>query len=556
MEVQQLLVSLIKRSPFNTRICSENDADIKELAASIRTQGLLQPIIVREKSRGFELIAGERRLTAFKVNGEKEIPAIIRNAVSDSEACEIIGIENIQRKNLTIMQQAGIIHHMLNNGGRAENVAEKLGTTAANILRQDRLNSLAPDWQRAINNPAHPISKWTISHLVLIARYCTKEQEELYKIFGNKSDEAMANLSVNRLKDILAPRMLAIKDIPWMKNDIGLLPAYTTCDKCQTRTDRQLSLFEDESGKTGKGAQCVNRQCYGQKLAAYGRKIIPSLEKEYPGILIFDLSEGNGIINRKHPVFGALKITKHGGYEQVDKGSSGSVPVYILDGPGAGSVKFFKKVGKGSEEKTGDKTTGRGHKKTDKKIKGAVESVLSPEQISEIIIHKTIVRFIEKVILILTGSYHESTGSKLGTCWKCGKNGGDVEKWGIDRRICSECYDSVISTKNPEYFKILKAVSPSKVFALIYFFGARPVKNGIPEIGMFDKMIDDFKLEKFKEIALANCIDNIVGVLEIIKCVRDRPDIAYVRDICTFLGIDQDRQYALYQSAESEIKNP
>jgi ParB family chromosome partitioning protein len=121
---------------------------LQELADSIRTHGLLQPIVVRASLGGFEVLAGERRLRASKAAGLTQIPAIVREA-TDEEMQTLALVENLQREDLNAMEKARALKAMLGNFGLTqEQVAARVGkarTTIANILR---LLELPPEIQQ------------------------------------------------------------------------------------------------------------------------------------------------------------------------------------------------------------------------------------------------------------------------------------------------------------------------------------------------------------------------------------------------------------------------
>lgn len=116
-----------------------DDTELQELAKSILTNGLLQPITVRKKIQGgFELVAGERRTKAFRILGRQSIPAIIMD-YSDQQSAALALIENLQRKDLNYFEEAiGIAKLMNQLGLTQQQVSEQLGkaqSTVANKLR-------------------------------------------------------------------------------------------------------------------------------------------------------------------------------------------------------------------------------------------------------------------------------------------------------------------------------------------------------------------------------------------------------------------------------------
>ena len=100
----EVAVERITPSPFQPRR-SFDEAKIDELAASIRNQGIIQPLVVRPNSDGFELIAGERRWRAAMKAGLIRVPVVVREA-SDHEALQLALVENLQREDLNPIEEA------------------------------------------------------------------------------------------------------------------------------------------------------------------------------------------------------------------------------------------------------------------------------------------------------------------------------------------------------------------------------------------------------------------------------------------------------------------
>ena len=95
-EIRQIPVSAVEPNPYQPRRSFDQE-NLRELAASIKEKGVLQPVTVREKGEIFELVAGERRWRAAQVAGLSEIPAVVRE-LSDREVMEIALIENLSGK--------------------------------------------------------------------------------------------------------------------------------------------------------------------------------------------------------------------------------------------------------------------------------------------------------------------------------------------------------------------------------------------------------------------------------------------------------------------------
>ena len=142
--VREIPVAQIHPNPYQPRQRFDEQA-MKELADSIKTYGVLQPIIVRQiDDANFELIAGERRLRAAKLVQLKKIPAIIRN-YTDQQTSEIAIIENVQRQNLNPIEEARAYQRLIEEFGYTqEKIAKKIGFSRSQIANTIRLLKLSP----------------------------------------------------------------------------------------------------------------------------------------------------------------------------------------------------------------------------------------------------------------------------------------------------------------------------------------------------------------------------------------------------------------------------
>jgi ParB family chromosome partitioning protein len=132
-----------------------DEAALGELAASIRTQGLMQPVLVRPVATGaYELIAGERRWRAAQLAGLTEIPALVRE-VPDEAALAMALIENIQREDLNPIEEASGLQRLVDEFGMThEQVAEAIGRSRSATTNLLRLLKLAAPVQEMLMNRA------------------------------------------------------------------------------------------------------------------------------------------------------------------------------------------------------------------------------------------------------------------------------------------------------------------------------------------------------------------------------------------------------------------
>jgi ParB family chromosome partitioning protein len=139
--VEKVSVNQIKVNPFQPRKIFDETA-LAELSESIKEHGVLQPIILRKKGKMFEIVVGERRFRASKAAGLREIPAVIRG-FSDQQMMEVAILENLQREDLTPIEEADAYQNLMENLSLTqEQLAFRLGKSRPHIANHIRLLSL------------------------------------------------------------------------------------------------------------------------------------------------------------------------------------------------------------------------------------------------------------------------------------------------------------------------------------------------------------------------------------------------------------------------------
>lgn len=142
--LQTLSIELIQRSQFQPRTRFDEE-ELESLAASIRSKGIIQPIVVRPVDGGkFEIIAGERRWRAAQLAALHQMPAVIRD-VTDGDAMAMALIENIQRQDLNPIDEANALQRLLDEFEMThQQVADAVGRSRAAVTNLLRLRSLQP----------------------------------------------------------------------------------------------------------------------------------------------------------------------------------------------------------------------------------------------------------------------------------------------------------------------------------------------------------------------------------------------------------------------------
>jgi len=153
-----------------------NHESLTELAQSIKENGLIHPIVVREIEEGYEIIAGERRFRACMLLGYERIPAII-NEINELKSAEIALIENIQREDLTAIEEARAYRLLLDEYEMTqENMARRVGKSQSSIANKLRLLTLPIEIQNAVR-----LRTITERHARAILMLDPTEQKEVFE---------------------------------------------------------------------------------------------------------------------------------------------------------------------------------------------------------------------------------------------------------------------------------------------------------------------------------------------------------------------------------------
>ncbi len=190
-EIEMVKINELRSNPYQPRKVFDEEA-LQELAASIKEHGVFQPIIIKKSIKGYEIIAGERRVKASKIAGLEEIPAIVRD-FSDNEMMEIALLENLQRENLNAIEESMAYKKLLETLSLTqEDLAKRLGKSRSHITNMLGLLTLPEEVQTALSN-----KEITMGHARIISKLENKEQQIALTNRVKKE-----GLSVRQLEDI------------------------------------------------------------------------------------------------------------------------------------------------------------------------------------------------------------------------------------------------------------------------------------------------------------------------------------------------------------------
>jgi ParB family chromosome partitioning protein len=274
-EYRNLPLNVLTESTTNPRRIFE-DVALKELAASIRVQGVLSPLLVRPTTgQGFEIVAGARRYRAAQIAEAATVPVRIVN-LTDAEALEAALIENLQRRDVHPLEEAQGFHALLNLEEpkyTIEQIGAKVGKAPAYVATRARLTELIPAVVEAFY--AEEIG---VGHALLLAKLQPAQQKAAFascfrEDWGGAAGKAKRIvLPVRHLQHWIEHNvLLLLKQAPFNKRDAQLLPAAGSCVDCPKRTGNNKLLFVEWSENE---SQCTDPNCYAAKVEAFLQKQI------------------------------------------------------------------------------------------------------------------------------------------------------------------------------------------------------------------------------------------------------------------------------------------
>lgn len=258
-----------------------NQVKLDQLAASIKTKGVAQPILIRpvaptaDEPQLYEIVAGERRFRASIIAGMRTIPAMCR-VLSDVEALELQILENLQRDNPHPLEEAeGYERLMMKHGYNADQLAEKLNKSRSYIYGRLKLCALNLEVRETFldNEDALQASTALLIARIPLPKLQTKALNEILRPNGRVDDEPM---SYRKAKEWLQKNyMLDLRKAIFLVDDSKLLKAAGSCNKCQKRAGNQPEVFEGVDPNL-----CTDPDCFKEKTAAHHDRLFANAMKQ------------------------------------------------------------------------------------------------------------------------------------------------------------------------------------------------------------------------------------------------------------------------------------
>lgn len=214
-EVVMIPIDECRTNPYQPRKTFDADA-LEELKVSIQEYGIIQPLIVRKSIKGYEIVAGERRFRAAKLAGFDEVPAIVKD-YDDAKMMEIALLENLQREDLTVIEEAMAYKSLIEELKLTkEELSQKIGKSRSHISNTIRLLSLPDHVITFVNN-----GQLSMGHARALLGL--KNKEDLNQLVKKIIKEQLNVRQVERLVSELNEKKPKKKKKRTVKKDIFLL---------------------------------------------------------------------------------------------------------------------------------------------------------------------------------------------------------------------------------------------------------------------------------------------------------------------------------------------
>lgn len=369
-EVMELAVDKVIPTGDNPRRKPKvTDADIRELAASMKAHGQLQPVLVRphpSKAGCFDLRAGERRWTACKAAGIPTITAIVAD-MTEEKAMEVTVLENLAREDLSPIEEGRAVATLLKkHGGNVKAVADACGKPAPWVYRRASMGRLSKTWQKLVDDPKKPHSTLSAGCLEVVARLPEPVQDRLL-------DEQRwlwngPGLTVSDLNSRLGRHFRVLKKAPWSENGTPVVAGAPTCQSCGHRSTCNPELWTGEL----KEECCLDEKCFAAKETAWLKQREKTLREEHGDTLQRIATDIYG--DRSEDVLHPYD------YKAVKKATPGAKPALVVSGNGLGQVKWIQKQARSSrtERSAAEKQRDREMRMWVKVRKQFLETCLEP----------------------------------------------------------------------------------------------------------------------------------------------------------------------------------
>ena len=232
-EIIEISINELRPNPYQPRKIFDRDA-LADLASSIKEHGVFQPIIVKKSIKGYEIIAGERRVRASKLAGLDKVPAVVRN-LNDEQMMEIALLENLQRENLSAIEEAKAYKSMIDNLHLTqEQLSIKVGKSRSHVTNILGLLRLPFEVQEMVVN-----KKISMGHARALSKI--ENEEKIIEMAHDIVDKKIPVRSVEEISQNTEKKVKNVRTVKSKNNEF-----YSVEEMLKEKLDTKVKIKDNK----------------------------------------------------------------------------------------------------------------------------------------------------------------------------------------------------------------------------------------------------------------------------------------------------------------------
>ena len=333
-EIKTIKVTDISRSGNNARKINKAELEKSDLYKSIKNNGIKQAPTVRRKGKGFELLAGDRRLTCAELQGIKTIECIVTDC-TDIAAYDITHFENADRQNLSPLEMSRDSGLLMKQHRDPAVVAKILGLSVQQVKMRNNIQKLSPKWKKYLET----YDDISVAHLDLIARMPAEAQDLiLMKTSGGKGYDIARSpvIKFRKWLDEIFLHNIAVAE--WAQEKCA------SCKKRSTAGKGQADLWEEENDNdTEQLGYCLDVKCWDRNKALAETRKIKAIIKENPGCKFVTDGYIDWQVNQNlEKKYGSItSVGDYNEYHFCKAAAKGAVKAVCVGGPRPGKLVYI-----------------------------------------------------------------------------------------------------------------------------------------------------------------------------------------------------------------------
>lgn len=327
-------LDLLRAHPHNPR--EGTDPDLEALVASMKGQGLLEPILVRrvdDEREAYVVLSGHRRWKAAEKLGWLSIDAR-EVKTDDAGALAIVLTANQQRLELDPVREGASLAELVRLSGGIKEAAARIGRTVPYVAERIGLPGLSKDWQKRFHE--RPWSLWPLRAWALLAGMVPEQQDAFAASSRVKMllDDPM--IDPKELEGELADWVRVLGKAPFPIEDAALVPQAGACGACPKQSQHRPGLFDTGEPVDLRAARCGDRACWELKSRRFLQARVATAKKEHGADLVVTLPDSH--LGRAPQ---GVRVLQSHAYSKAKKGEKGAVPAISATAKGT-EVSYVK----------------------------------------------------------------------------------------------------------------------------------------------------------------------------------------------------------------------